>query len=126
MAEALNFTGATIVGLVYDTGVVLAGEKRVALGNYLLSKTGKKVFKVLDNIGIASAGLLADMQAISKILAAELKLKGGREIKGILKSYDIHMNLILQEAEEIQKDGNTRKLGTLIIRGDNVIMISPA
>ncbi|MFP3190272.1 MAG: LSm family protein [Thermoproteota archaeon] len=55
-----------------------------------------------------------------------IKLKGGREIKGILKSYDIHMNLILQEAEEIQKDGNTRKLGTLIIRGDNVIMISPA
>ena len=55
-----------------------------------------------------------------------IKLKGGREIKGILKSYDIHMNLILQEAEEIQKDSNTRKLGTLIIRGDNVIMISPA
>ena len=74
MSESLEFTGATIVGLVYEGGVVLAGEKRVALGNYLLSKAGKKVFKVLDNVGIASAGLLADMQAISKIFAAELRM----------------------------------------------------
>lgn len=74
MAEPLNFTGATIVGLIYNEGIVLAGEKRIALGNYLLSKTGKKVFKVLDNLGIASAGLLADMQAISKIFAAELRM----------------------------------------------------
>lgn len=55
-----------------------------------------------------------------------IKLKGAREVKGVLRSYDAHMNIILQEAEEILKDGNTKKLGTIIIRGDNVIMISPA
>jgi len=54
-----------------------------------------------------------------------IKLKGGREIRGILKSFDSHMNLILIDSEEITKDGNSKKLGTLIIRGDNVIMISP-
>ncbi|MDT7864482.1 MAG: LSm family protein [Thermoproteota archaeon] len=54
-----------------------------------------------------------------------IKLKGGREVRGILKSYDMHMNLILQDAEEIHKDGNVKKLGTIIIRGDNVILISP-
>jgi len=54
-----------------------------------------------------------------------IKLKGGREIRGILKSFDSHMNLILADSEEITKDGNSKKLGTLIIRGDNVIMISP-
>ncbi|HLI45879.1 MAG TPA: LSm family protein [Geobacterales bacterium] len=54
-----------------------------------------------------------------------IKLKGGREIRGILKSFDAHMNLILEESEEIGKDGNSKKLGTIIIRGDNVVMISP-
>ncbi len=74
MSEILEVAGATIVGMVYSSGVILAGEKRVALGSYLLSKVGKKVFKITDNLGIASAGILADMQAISKILAYELKM----------------------------------------------------
>jgi len=74
MANILELTGATVVGLVYSTGVILAGEKRVAIGNYLLSKGGKKVFKIMDNLGIASAGILADMQAISKIFAYDLKM----------------------------------------------------
>lgn len=74
MADVLEIAGATVVGLIYSTGVVLAGEKRVALGNYLLSKGGKKVFKITDRIGLASAGVLADMQAISKIFAYELKM----------------------------------------------------
>jgi len=54
-----------------------------------------------------------------------IKLKGGKEIRGVLKSYDVHMNLILQDAEEIQKDGNVKKLGLLVVRGDNVVLISP-
>ncbi|MDT7892142.1 MAG: proteasome subunit beta [Thermoproteota archaeon] len=74
MANILELTGATVIGLVYSTGVILAGEKRVAIGNYLLSKGGKKVFKIMDNLGIASAGILADMQAISKIFAYDLKM----------------------------------------------------
>ena len=55
-----------------------------------------------------------------------VKLKGGRHIRGILKSYDQHLNLVLDQAEEIKEDGNTRKLGTIIIRGDNVVLVSPA
>src|SRR5579875_2881740 len=74
MADVLELAGATVVGFVYSTGVILAGEKRVALGNYLLSKGGKKVFKITDTIGIASAGILADMQAVSKLFAYDLKM----------------------------------------------------
>lgn len=54
-----------------------------------------------------------------------VKLKGGRLIKGTLKSYDQHLNLILADAEELD-DGNARPLGTILVRGDNVVLISPA
>ncbi|MDK2915696.1 MAG: small nuclear ribonucleoprotein [Euryarchaeota archaeon] len=54
-----------------------------------------------------------------------ISLKGGREIRGILQGYDVHMNLVLDKAEE-EVDGATQKLGTLIVRGDNVIYITPS
>lgn len=66
--------GATTVGIVCRDGVVLASEKRIAYGMIVLSKAGKKVFKVADHIGLACAGLFSDMQAISRILSAELEL----------------------------------------------------
>jgi small nuclear ribonucleoprotein len=53
-----------------------------------------------------------------------VSLKGKREIRGILQGYDVHMNLVLDKAEE-EAGGEVRKLGTLIVRGDNVIYISP-
>ncbi|MCX6693805.1 MAG: RNA-binding protein [Methanomicrobiales archaeon] len=54
-----------------------------------------------------------------------VSLKGGREICGVLQGYDVHMNLVLDRAEE--KEGETtRGIGTLIVRGDNVIYISPS
>ena len=40
-------------------------------------------------------------------------------------SFDQHLNLVLDEAEEI-KDNKTRRLGMIIVRGDNVVFISPA
>ncbi|KUG20642.1 putative snrnp sm-like protein [hydrocarbon metagenome] len=54
-----------------------------------------------------------------------ISLKGGREIRGILQGYDVHMNLVLDKAEE-EDEGGIRKLGTLIVRGDNVIYITPS
>lgn len=54
-----------------------------------------------------------------------ISLKGGREIRGILQGYDVHMNLVLDRAEE-EVDGTAQKLGTLIVRGDNVIYVTPS
>jgi len=54
-----------------------------------------------------------------------ISLKGGREIRGVLQGYDVHMNLVLDKAEE-EIGGATSKLGTLIVRGDNVIYITPS
>ena len=54
-----------------------------------------------------------------------IKLRGGREFRGVLRGYDIHMNLILDEAEEIEKE-KPLSFETAIIRGDNVVFISPS
>lgn len=54
-----------------------------------------------------------------------IKLKGGKVIRGMLQGFDQHMNLSLEKAEEVAEDGNSKSLGTLIVRGDNIIMISP-
>ncbi len=55
-----------------------------------------------------------------------VKLRGANEVRGRLKSYDQHLNLVLEDAEEVLSDGTTRKLGTIVIRGDTVLLISPA
>jgi len=56
-----------------------------------------------------------------------VKLKGGRGLRGKLKGFDQHMNLILEEAEELVEveSGQSKPLGTVVVRGDNVIIISP-
>ena len=54
-----------------------------------------------------------------------VSLKGGRELRGILQGYDVHLNLVLEKAEEME-NGVAVSLGTLIVRGDNVIYISPS
>ena len=40
--------GATAVGITFDNGIVLGAEKRVSYGTHLVSRSGKKVFKVND------------------------------------------------------------------------------
>ena len=54
-----------------------------------------------------------------------VKLRNGRMLRGQLQGYDQHMNLVLENAEEIQSENTSNKLGTIVIRGDNIIMISP-
>ncbi len=54
-----------------------------------------------------------------------IKLKGGKVIRGVLQGFDQHMNLSLERAEEVNEEGKASTLGTLIVRGDNIIMISP-
>ncbi|NVM03370.1 MAG: hypothetical protein HWN67_13600 [Candidatus Helarchaeota archaeon] len=56
-----------------------------------------------------------------------IKLKGGRELRGKLRGFDQHMNLVLENAEEVVygDEENIKNLGTIIVRGDNVIIISP-
>lgn len=54
-----------------------------------------------------------------------IKLKGNKTIRGVLLGFDQHMNLMLDSSEEVNSDGGSNNLGTIVVRGDNVIMISP-
>jgi small nuclear ribonucleoprotein len=53
-----------------------------------------------------------------------LLLKDNRILEGTLSGYDEYMNMVLDEVEENTENLN-RKLGTVIIRGSNVVRISP-
>lgn len=75
--------GATTVGVVCQNGVILASEKRISYGYLVVSKGGKKVFKITDHIGAACAGLVSDMQILVREVEAYAKLFGldvGRSI----------------------------------------------
>ncbi len=52
-------------------------------------------------------------------------LKNGEEIAGKLVAFDLHLNLWLEGAEKVGSQGNKTKLGTIVVRGDNVIFASP-
>ena len=54
-----------------------------------------------------------------------VRLKDGRAFRGELQGYDIHMNLVLENTEEVAEGAVARKIGTVIVRGDNVVYISP-
>jgi proteasome beta subunit len=66
--------GATTIGVVCRDGVILASEKRVAYGYLVVSKGGKKVFKITDQIGAACAGLVSDMQILVREVEAQANL----------------------------------------------------
>jgi len=62
--------GATTVGIVCADGVVLASEKRIVYNNVVFSKAAKKVFQITERIGAACAGLISDMQALTRQITA--------------------------------------------------------
>jgi proteasome beta subunit len=76
--------GATAVGVTYKDGVVLGSERRITLANYVLSKSGRKAFKVTDNTGAVCAGMVADMQNLIREVGVYTKLKE-LEIKRTLR-----------------------------------------
>ncbi len=59
---------------------------------------------------------------INKVIL--IKLKNHTIIRGNLKGFDPHMNLILTEVEDITED-NVKNLDKILLRGDNILIVSP-
>ena len=62
------------LGIVSTDGVVLASEKIFSYGGLIISKNAQKVFTIAKNIGIAFAGISADMSFLVNILRSEISL----------------------------------------------------
>ena len=60
---------------------------------------------------------------VSCIKVILIKLKNNQIIQGKLQTFDEHLNLILKESEDITDD-KVKNLDKIILRGDNVLIIS--
>ncbi len=59
-----------------------------------------------------------------------VELKGNRKLKGKLRGFDQHLNLIIEDADEVYFDPEAEQehvesVQTIIVRGDNVVIVSP-
>ena len=69
------FPGATAVGISFNNGVLLAAERRVSFGNFVVNKNTKKTFVLTENVGAACAGMVADMNVLARQVAALSKIR---------------------------------------------------
>ncbi len=66
---------------------------------------------------------ISTLMSNSKDKVVLLRMKNTKTIQGTLKEFDIHMNLTLDDAEYVS-DEKPEKLGTVLIRGDNILAVS--
>jgi len=55
-----------------------------------------------------------------------VQLKNNRQMVGTLLAFDIHINVVLDNAKEMLDDETKRNVGLTFLRGDTIIFISPA
>src|SRR3989339_318742 len=73
--QDIRKTGTTTVALVCKEGAVLCADKRVTSGYLVAYKKYEKIVPITDNIAVTVAGTVSDVQLLTKLLKAELKLK---------------------------------------------------
>ena len=83
-----HLKGTTTVGIVCTDGVVLATEQRATMGNFIASKTAKKIYQIDDLMGMTTAGSVGDAQQLVRLISVEAQLYKMRRqesmtIKGI-------------------------------------------
>ena len=54
-----------------------------------------------------------------------VELKNNKQFTGKLKAFDIHVNVVLEDAEEFQNGELKKKMGVVFLRGDTITVISP-
>lgn len=55
-----------------------------------------------------------------------VQLKSGKQLVGTLKAFDIHINVVMDNAKEMENGQMTRSYGLVFLRGDTIVFISPS
>ena len=76
-------SGTTTVGIVCKDGVVLAAERKATMGYLVASKEDTKISQIMPHIAITQAGMVGDIQALTRYITAEASLYELRNKKKI-------------------------------------------
>ncbi len=70
--------------------------------------------------------MVQPLQILEKSLNKKISLilKDDRVLVGTLVGYDDYMNMVLKDTEETQGE-QVRRVGTVVLRGNNVVTIAP-
>ena len=66
---------------------------------------------------------ISTLMSNSKGKTVLLRLRNTKTIQGTLKDFDIHMNLTLENAEDVSEEKH-ESLGKILLRGDNILLVS--
>ena len=66
---------------------------------------------------------ISTLMSNSKNKSVLLRLRNNKTIKGNLLDFDVHMNLTLDDAEDVTEE-TPEKLGKILLRGDNILAVS--
>ena len=88
----------------------------------------RNLFKVILQEHLMVNGIERPLDVLNNAKGKEVlvQLKNNRQMVGTLLAFDIHINVVLDNAKEIVDGENKRSMGLTFLRGDTIIFISPA
>ena len=96
--EDVKKTGTTTLGMICKDGVIIATEKRATMGTLIAHKATKKLYKIDEHLALATAGLVGDLQVLTRYLNAEANLyRLKRDTRMPVKSAATLMSNILNQ-----------------------------
>ena len=73
-APTARKTGTTIVGVIYEGGVLLGADTRATSGDTVADKNCEKIHYIADNIWCCGAGTSADTEATTQLVSSQIEL----------------------------------------------------
>jgi small nuclear ribonucleoprotein len=87
-----------------------------------------KLYKLLKQIHSMVNGIERPLDVLNNSKGKEVlvQLKNNKQMVGTLLAFDIHINVVLDNAKEMVDNESKRSIGLTFLRGDTIIFISPA